>query len=131
MSKPILDGVTDVTYTGGTTQTFEEVPSNSAGTTYVDTSGTSGLRDSIRLVGRPGILNPTDGSVKQKMKASAVITMVIEDAVTGEVRYASMRTELTVDPRDHAAVATELQNRGCQVLSEAAFANLFLYGQES
>jgi len=131
MSKTILDGVTDVTYTGGSSLTFVEQPSNTAGTTYVDTTGTSGLRDSIRLVGRPGSLNPTTGGVQQKAKSTAVATMVVQDAVTGEIRFGSIRIEVTVDPRDASALLAELRNRGCQILSEDAYANLFIYGQEA
>lgn len=129
MSKTLKDGVTAVAYTGGTAETYENVPTSAAGTTYVNTDAgaTNGVFESVRLVGRQGIV--TDTTVT-KFKAQCVVTMPVIDATTGEVRYNTMRVELTTDPRDHATLQEELRRRGSQVLTESAFASLWTIGQE-
>lgn len=127
MSQTIKDGVTAVTYTGGTSQTYEEVASQSAGTTYVNSTvgATSGVFETLRNTVRQG--NASSGL---KFRAQAVVTIPVIDAVTGDVRYAAMRIELTVDPQDHATEHVELRRRAAQVLTEAGFENLWSLGQE-
>lgn len=125
MSKTIYNGGTPThTYSTGTAHTFEEVPSNGKGTLYVDDTTTSLQKATVRLTGRPGNI-PTG----LKQKATAVYSQPVEDATTGDVRYATVRIEVTFDSRDSDELA-QLQNAGCQILSETEFAKLFTIGQE-
>lgn len=129
MSKTLLNGVTAVSYTGGTSKTFEETPSAASGRTYTRTDGTSGLRETVRLVGRAPSYN-SDGTVSSKLKATAVLVIPIQDGTTGEIRTASIRVEMLIDPRDHTTYLNELRFRAAQVCTETSFANLFNFGQE-
>lgn len=127
MSKTIYDGVTAMSITGGTSKTFEEVASAASGVTYVNATdgSTDGLFETIRVVGKQG--NTVSGA---KFGATAVVTIPTADAVTGEVRYATLRVELKVDPREHATTQLELRMRAAQILTQAGFETLFEYGQE-
>lgn len=129
MSKTLLDGVTAVTPTGGTSETYVEIPSSEQGTTYANSAESdASLRERLNLRGRIGSISATGTIVKEKRIAR--LTMPVEDAVTGEVRYMAVRLEITADPRDFGSNIGELRMRGAQLAYASQFDDFHTFGTE-
>lgn len=106
----------------GTDETFERIPTQDAGTTYLNVDSNAERQPHLRLDGQYGVAG------NSKTKSLAVITIPIVDATTGVTRYNTLRLEGKVHPEDKNAVLTKLKSYGTFVLIDSAFDSLWNYG---
>lgn len=107
----------------GTDETYVEVPSKSAGTVYVNSDAGSGLEKiTIRFDGsfsnQPGV----------KTRGLAQVTYPVEDTITGDMRYNTLRIESKIYQEDEATVLAVLKNIGMLLLSSSSYDSLFELG---
>lgn len=107
----------------GTNETYEEVPSKAAGTSYVNVDAGSGLeRITVRLDGA------FSSTPDQKTRGLFIATYPQVDAITGQIRNNTIRIETKIYPEDEAAVLTVLKKIGTLALTSSSYVNLFKLG---
>lgn len=106
----------------GTPETFQMVPTSSAGTTYLDIDSSADHKPTVRLDGQFGSVG---GS---KTKSLGVITIPKVNAETGVIRYNTFRLEGKIHPEDESAVLPELKAIAMALLNKAIFDSLWKYG---
>jgi hypothetical protein len=129
MSKTIGASVT-TNAVMGTTGTYVSSPDPSTNDfVYVNSSESDPLlRERLMYVNRPGNVS---GTVSTKRKAKASYTVPVEDATTGEIRYANIRVEISVDIRDESAALAQLRAVATDILrSNGDLDDFWLYGSE-
>lgn len=106
------------------TETYEPIPTNGNGQDYANVTTTDVPASALNLFGKVG----KAGSAKEKRIVR--ITMPMEDATTGEVRYNTVRIEVSGDPRDLPDDLAELRERAAYVLSNSQYDLFWEIGQE-
>lgn len=120
----INDGATSVTVTGGSDEEFISVPSQGASQKYVSTSDTTpGQADQVLLSARVGSVQ-----TNVKDKRTLRITETVIDQETGDVRYNTVRVELSLDARDTLNAYARLLYRAADAMSRSSMENFWKFG---
>jgi len=126
MSLTILDGAT-VSATGGTGKTYTTDGTIIVGGIHLADASVTDFRIRPNITARVRMPQlQADGSYT-KMKISAVHT-VPQILASGKTVFNLVRTELEVHPELSAAAATELRNKGAQLLFDSEMTNFWSAG---